>query len=110
MWFPGASRAKATALFLASVPVANIVGSLISGTILSLGGIGPLKDWQTLIVMEAVPAIVLGVLCLFVLTDRPRNAAWLNAQERDWLESELCNEQQALTSQHGGHLRQAFTD
>ncbi len=110
MWFPGGSRAKATALFLASVPVANIVGSLISGTILSLGGIGPLRDWQTLIVMEAVPAIVLGVLCLFMLADRPRDAAWLNAQERDWLESELRNEQQALASRHGGHLRQAFTD
>ena len=108
IWFPGPSRAKATALFLASVPVANIVGSLVSGSLLSLGGVGPLKDWQTLIVIEGLPAIVMGILCLVMLADRPRDASWLKPQERDWLESELRQEQQSMASRHGSGLRQAF--
>lgn len=110
IWFPEPSRAKATAAFLASVPVANILGSLISGSILSLGGFAPLKDWQTLIVLEALPAIVLGVLCLFVLADKPRDVAWLSDDEKAWLEGELRAEQQVLAARHGSQLSQAFTD
>lgn len=110
LWFPGPSRAKATAAFLASVPVANILGSLISGSILSFGGLAPLKDWQTLVVFEALPAIVLGVLCLFVLADKPRDVAWLTDDEKAWLEGELRAEQQVLAARHSSQLSEAFTD
>jgi len=64
MCFPNACRAKATALFLASVPVANIVGALISETNLSHGVTGPLRDSQTLIVIDAVPWVSRSCSCL----------------------------------------------
>ena len=69
MWFPSVVRARATAPFLLGIPVANIVGSPISYAI-QLEGLG-FKGWQWLLILEAVPAVILGVACLFVLTDRP---------------------------------------
>jgi len=108
MWFPGAARARATAAFLASVPVANIVGSLISGVLLSIGGFGGLHDWQSLIVLEALPAVILGLVCLFVLADRPSKASWLAVDEKLWLEEELSKEQHLLAARHGDKLRGAI--
>ena len=69
MWFP-AARARATSLFLLGIPVANIVGSPISGAIITVEGFG-LKGWQWLLILEALPAVVLGVMCLFVLLTTP---------------------------------------
>ncbi len=81
-WFPNEWRARATALFLVAIPVASIVGSPISGALLTLHQIGGLRGWQWLLILEGAPAIVLGVACLFVLVDRPRDASWLDADER----------------------------
>jgi ACS family tartrate transporter-like MFS transporter len=110
MWFPGEARSRATAIFMASVPVANIVGSLISGALLSIGCFAGLKDWQGLLVLEAMPAIILGVLCLLVLVDRPRDAKWLTADESASLENLLSVERHSLATRHGDKLRGALGD
>ncbi len=70
LWFPSAVRARATSLFLLGIPVANIIGSPISGALVQVEGFG-LAGWQWLLILEALPAVILGVICLFVLTDRP---------------------------------------
>jgi ACS family tartrate transporter-like MFS transporter len=108
MWFPSEARNRATAIFMTSVPVANIVGSLVSGSLLGLGGFAGLKDWQGLLILEALPAIAFGIICLFVLVDRPSKANWLAAEERAWLEGELSRERQLLAARHGDKLRGAL--
>src|SRR6188472_500722 len=60
MWFPSAIRGRATALFLLGIPVANIIGSPISGALVGLEGFG-LKGRQWLLILEAVPAVLLGI-------------------------------------------------
>jgi len=80
-WFPGKWRARATAAFLVGIPTANVVGSPISGALISLGGMAGLKSWQWLLLLEAFPAVLLGVACLFVLSDSPEKAKWLNPRE-----------------------------
>ncbi|ACL62465.1 MFS transporter [Methylobacterium nodulans] len=107
MWFPSAVRARATALFLLGIPVANIVGSPISGALVQLEGFG-LKGWQWLLVLEAAPAVILGVACLLVLTDKPEKAAWLSAPERDFLVSRLASEKAAIEKKHNLTLAQAL--
>src|SRR4030095_7669823 len=62
-WFPGKWRARATAAFLVGIPAANIVGSPISGAIINLGGVAALKGWQWLLLLEAFPAVLLGIAC-----------------------------------------------
>lgn len=107
MWFPAAVRARATSLFLLGIPVANIVGSPISGTLIGLDGFG-LKGWQWLLILEALPAVFLGIACLFILTDKPEKANWLTASERDWLVAKLASERAAIEKKHNFTLAQAL--
>jgi len=109
-WFPGKWRARATAAFLVGIPTANIIGSPISGTLLSLGGFWGFKGWQWLLMLEAVPAVLLGIACLFVLPDSPQKASWLDAKQKAWLTGALEAERKAMASRHGSSLRDAFTN
>jgi ACS family tartrate transporter-like MFS transporter len=91
-WFPARERARATARFMAAVPIAQIIGGPISGALLGLQGVAGLAGWQWLFLLEGLPSIVLGG-CVFVwLADRPESAAWLPPAERDWLQRELRRE------------------
>ena len=109
-WFPGKWRAKATATFLLGIPVANIVGSPLSGWLLEQHGVWGLKNWQLLLVTEALPAVLLGIACLFVLVDTPAKARWLNPREKAWLTARLSQEQSAIGATHGNTLRRALTN
>ncbi|TWC67464.1 MFS transporter [Herbaspirillum sp. SJZ099] len=109
-WFPGQWRGKATAFFLIGIPVANIIGSPLSGALMELHGLWGFKGWQVLLLLEALPAVLLGVACLFLLPDRPSKARWLTPREQQWLEAELATEQDILAARHGNKLRDAFSN
>lgn len=109
-WFPGKWRAKVTAAFLVGIPVANMIGSPISGALLQLGGMHGLRSWQWLLLMEGLPAVMLGIACLFVLADRPEKAKWLSDEEKAILVRRLAVEQQDIATKHGAKLRDAMTN
>ncbi len=81
-WFPAAERARIVALFMASVPLATVFGGPVSGALLGMHGFLGLAGWHWLFIIEGLPAIVLGVLALKILTDKPANASWLTTEER----------------------------
>ncbi len=84
-WFPARKRAAVTAIFMAAAPLSTALGSPISGALLEIHGLFGLASWQSMFLLEALPAILLGIVVLFVLTDRPEKAAWLTEAERNWL-------------------------
>jgi MFS transporter, ACS family, tartrate transporter len=84
-WVPAAERARTGALFMMAAPVSIIIGAPISAALLALDGWLGLRGWQWLFLIEGLPAVILGFFALRVLTDRPRDAAWLPANEREWL-------------------------
>ena len=84
-WFPAKSRAQVTALFMAAAPISVALGSPISGALLEMDGLAGWHGWQWMFVLEAIPALILGVVVLFYMTDRPEKAKWLDAEEREWL-------------------------
>jgi ACS family tartrate transporter-like MFS transporter len=92
-WFRSEDRAKAGAMFMIAIPVANIIGSPLGGLLLGVHWFG-LQGWRWLFIVEGIPAIVFGVITVFYLTDWPREARWLPPEEREWLIAEL--EQEAL--------------
>jgi MFS transporter, ACS family, tartrate transporter len=92
LWFPARQRAVAIAAFMAAAPLSTAIGSPISGALMELPRIAGLENWQWLYMIEAVPAILLGFMTLKVLTDKPEQAAWLDAAERAWLEQTLTAE------------------
>jgi ACS family tartrate transporter-like MFS transporter len=95
-WFPKAYRARViSALFLA-VPGSNAATAAISTVILQMDGFWGIPGWQWLYVMEALPAGLLAFVVLAVMTERPADAAWLDADEKAWLDGRLAAERQAL--------------
>ncbi|MDB5518851.1 MAG: D-galactonate transporter [Tardiphaga sp.] len=84
-WFPARQRAAVTAIFMAAAPLSTVLGSPVSGALLEMHGLLGLSGWQWMFIVEAVPAVILGVVVLFYMTDRPAQAKWLNDDERRWL-------------------------
>jgi ACS family tartrate transporter-like MFS transporter len=84
-WFPARQRAAVTAIFMAAAPLSTVLGSPVSGALLEMHGLLGLSGWQWMFIVEAVPAMVLGVVVVFYMTDRPEKAAWLRDDERSWL-------------------------
>jgi ACS family tartrate transporter-like MFS transporter len=87
-WFRYEDRAKAVALFMAGIPVSNLIGSPISGLLLGVHWMNQ-PGWRWLFIVEGVPAIVLGIITAFYLTDWPREAKWLPDDEKQWIIHEL---------------------
>jgi ACS family tartrate transporter-like MFS transporter len=100
-WIPEAERARTNALFMMAAPIAIAVGAPVSEAIMKLDGTLGLQDWQWLFLLEGLPAMLLGVMALWALTDRPEDAAWLPAQERAWLVATMRDERSSRAT--GGH-------
>jgi ACS family tartrate transporter-like MFS transporter len=104
VWFPARYRAIAAAAFMAAAPLSTAIGSPISGALMELPRFAGLSNWQWLYLIEAAPAIVLGFVVLKVLTDEPKDATWLAAEERDWLVATLKSERTSNSSSHEAGL------
>src|SRR6059058_3240888 len=89
LWYPAAQRARAIAAFMTAVPVTGLVGGPLSGLLLTMNGRWGLAGWQWLFLGEGIPAILLGVVVLFYLTEKPEVAAWLAPNERESIIAEL---------------------
>jgi MFS family permease len=111
-WFPAARRAHAVALFILAIPLASAVGSPVSGLILEfLDGAGALRGWQWLFLIEALPALALGLVVLAKLPDGPNQARWLNAEERALVARRLADDEAMKTGAGHQHaLAAIFTD
>src|SRR3954452_9298907 len=94
-WFPARQRAQVVSFFMAAAPISTVLGSPLSSALLEMNGIAGLKGWQWMFLLEAGPAILLGFVVLFFLTDRPEKATWLASDERDWLVSTMNAEHAA---------------
>ena len=90
-WFRQEDRAKAVAAFMAASPAASAVSGLIAGPLLGLHWLG-VSSWRWLLILEGLPALIGGIVTLFYLTDRPRDARWLSEDEREWITEEIERE------------------
>ncbi len=96
-WFPDVLRGRAVAIFLVAAPVSNVVSALLSVPLLGMNGFAGLGGWQWLLIIEAVPAILLGLITAFVMTNKPSDATWLDNDEKSWLQRRLDSETPAPT-------------
>jgi MFS transporter, ACS family, tartrate transporter len=93
-WFITQDRAKAVARFMAAIPIGFMLGGPIAGSLLRVHWLG-IPGWRWLFLLEGVPAIVFGIVALFVLPDWPNEARWLRPNERDWITTRLAEERRA---------------
>lgn len=106
-WYPARERARAIAAFMTAVPVTGLIGGPFSGFLLSLRGCHGLTGWQWLFLGEGIPAIILGIVVAFYLTDQPANARWLTRIERECIGAELARDN--LLQLNELSIRQALT-
>jgi ACS family tartrate transporter-like MFS transporter len=107
-WIPAAERARTGALFMMAAPIAIIVGAPVSEAVLSLHQRAGLAGWQWLFLLEGAPAVVLGVVALWMLTDRPEQADWLDQPGREWLSATMAAERAARQRQGHASIDAAF--
>jgi len=100
-WFPAQYRGRVISTLFIAQPVANAIASSGSAAILGMDGVLGLRGWQWIFIIEAIPAVVLGLFILRIMTDRPARAAWLADDERNWLQTRLDNENRAI--ERDGH-------
>jgi ACS family tartrate transporter-like MFS transporter len=109
-WFPSYYRSRIVGVFMAAIPLSNILGSLVSGALLGLDGWLGFAGWQWLFLLEAAPAVILGVVFWIYMTDWPSQAHWLTSEQREWLITRLDSERvQRETIRHYS-LKQALLD
>ncbi len=106
-WYPARERARAYAWFLSAIPVCGVIGGPVSGALLGLDGRLGLQGWQWLFLLEGIPSIVVGIAVLRLLPNRPREARWIPAEERAWLEVQVEGERASVPS-HGESLRRTL--
>ena len=88
-WFPSYYRSRMVAVFQSAMPISLILGQPLSAWLLSLDGAFGLHGWQLLFLIEALPALIMGVVFWKLVTDHPRDAAWLRPEQREWLQGRL---------------------
>ncbi len=86
-WYPSAVRTRIIAYFITAIPVAGLVGGPLSGWIMqAMNGVGHLKNWQWLFLLEGAPCFLIGWWVLVALPERPQSAVWLSAEDRQFVE------------------------
>lgn len=95
-WFPREYRARIVGMFTVAIPVSSFLGSPISAALLGVDGWLGLRGWQWMFIMEGAPAVLLGLFCLFVLSDKPSSARWLGAEQKSWLIGKLQSEDSGM--------------
>ncbi|HZQ21835.1 MAG TPA: MFS transporter [Terriglobales bacterium] len=109
-WFPAAARARTVARFMTAAPLSGVVGGPISGALLSMQHTAGLAGWQWLFLMEGAPAVVLGLVVSYYLTDLPADAVWLSSEQRLWLSDVMNRERDNAAPSSEERTFSAFTD
>lgn len=109
LWFPKAYRGRIVSMFMTSIPVSVMIGAPLSSLLLKLDGAMSMRGWQWLFVIEGLPAVLLGVLVLFMLADKPADAAWLSDEEKSWLNQRLAREGQQTDEAQSSSIFRALT-
>jgi len=109
-WFPAAYRARVVGVFMLAIPIASAVGTPLAAWLVQTGhGVFGLAGWRFMVICVGLPAVLLGVVCWFYLTDRPAGAHWLPAPDRRWLIDVLDEEHRQIQDTYHFPLRRTLT-
>ena len=110
-WYTRVHRARMVALFMTAIALAGVFGGPVSGLIMDrMGGVGGLRNWEWLYLLEGLPSVIVGFLVLVYLDDGPERASWLTAEQKALLARRLAEEEQAKAAdeRHAQHISEVF--
>lgn len=91
-WFRSTERGRASAFLVMALPVGTIIGAPLSTWIMESITWNGMAGWRWMFILEGIPAVILGIMTLLYLDNRPKDAKWLTNEEKGWLEGELERE------------------
>lgn len=97
-WFPADYRGGVISQFMFAQPLALMIGSAVSGWLLTLDGMMGIAGWKWMFILEGLPTAAIGVIAYFYLADGPEKATFLRREEREWLVSQLRDEANAISA------------
>lgn len=109
-WFPAEYRASITSRFMFAQPLALMIGSAISGWLLTLDGTWGIAGWKWMFVLEGLPAVLTGIVAYFYLADGPEKTSWLKDDEKEWLIQTLKDEEARIVTKEKGSMWQAMAN
>jgi len=99
-WFPEKYRARAISGYIIATSCSTIIGGPVAGAIITyFDGFLGLHGWQWMFALEGAPAIILGLIVLKVLTDKPQDAVWLDRSSREWIVATVKREQAVYSAE-----------
>lgn len=109
-WFPAGYRARVVGVFMLAVPIASAVGNPLCAWLIETGhGVLGLAGWRFMMICVGLPAVLLGIVVWFTLTDGPTDAHWLSETQREWLINTLAAEDRHVSTTYRYPLRRALT-
>ena len=97
-WFPAEHRARAIGQVMSANMIAVVIGAPLSAAVMSMNDLAGIAGWQWMFILEALPAIALGVFAYFSLSDEPGHATWLSESERVWLIDRMKQDQESAAA------------
>jgi len=111
-WFPGSRRTKVIALFMTAIAISNVIGAPVSGAIMQyMQGVGGLRGWEWLFLLEGIPSVIVGCLVFVFLPNGPRQAEWLDEREKNFIVHQVEEDDAGKNELGKGHrFWDAFSD
>ncbi|WNB92922.1 MFS transporter [Bacillus sp. NEB1478] len=109
-WFRAKEQARAFALFMTALAASNIIGAPLSTWIMDNISWAGMQGWRWMFILEGIPAIIIGIVTYYYLTDRPQEAKWLTKEEKEWLIQEIRHENEQKESNKHHSARQVLTN
>ena len=92
-WLPARRQSGMYSLFLMALPIAVVFGAPLSGAIMeTMNGVAGIHGWQWLFLLEGLPSVVLGVVILMLLRNKPADVDWLSPREKQIIEANVAKE------------------
>jgi MFS transporter, ACS family, tartrate transporter len=99
-WFPAQYRTRMIAWFMVAIPVSSVIGGPVSGWLLTMDGLAGIAGWQWMFILEGLPVVLIGLILLWLLADRPEDVSWLTDDERRIVRERLAAEHRPREVRH----------
>jgi ACS family tartrate transporter-like MFS transporter len=101
-WFPKREHGTAVARFMTAIPMAGVLGGLVSAKLLEMNGVMGLAGWKWLFIFTGLPSVLLGAAVWFYLCDGPAHCKWLSEEEKARLFRMLHKDHEAAAVDQAG--------
>jgi MFS family permease len=108
LWFSQRHRVKMVGIIYVAPCVAIFLGSTMGGGLMQLHGMGGLRGWQWMFLIEGVVTMLVGIVVWFALPGRPADAKWLTEEEAAELSARAVANDAPSATRVRGNLRLAF--